>query len=118
MTSIKSIFEVTAVILKKDTDKPSMKWNFLTDLFSNDKISGIKDLEKEIRRHNFDDRIKGLGIKKFRQSFHLNNMDKLRFYRAEYGQGVRQLTVRNMSTKDNPSTMPLHVYTEGLKTQN
>lgn len=36
---------------------------------------------------------------------------EMRKWRAEYGQSVRQLTVRNKSTKDNPGTLPINCYT-------
>lgn len=35
----------------------------------------------------------------------------MRTWRAEHGQSVRQLTVRNLSTKDKPSTLQLNCYT-------
>ena len=38
--------------------------------------------------------------------------DKMREWRLEFGQSVRQKTIRNMSTKDNPGTLPLNVYLE------
>ncbi len=34
----------------------------------------------------------------------------MRVWRAEHGQSVRQLTVRNLSTKDKPGTLPLNCY--------
>ena len=35
----------------------------------------------------------------------------MRVWRAEHSQSVRQLTVRNLSTKDKPGTLPLNCYT-------
>ena len=35
---------------------------------------------------------------------------EMRIWKIENGQGVRQLTVRNMSTKDKPGTLPLNAY--------
>ena len=39
-----------------------------------------------------------------------SQLDDMRAWRAEYGQSVRQLTVRNFSTKDKPGTLPLNCY--------
>ena len=35
---------------------------------------------------------------------------EMRKLREEFGQSVRQVTVRNKSTKDNPSTLPINCY--------
>ncbi|CAB4044859.1 Hypothetical predicted protein, partial [Paramuricea clavata] len=35
---------------------------------------------------------------------------EMRKWRAEFGQSVRQVTVRNKSTKDNPGTLPINCY--------
>eukprot|EP00794_Sanderia_malayensis_P013719 gene13719-15149_t len=40
-----------------------------------------------------------------------SQLDEMRIWRAEHGQSVRQLTVRNLSTKDKPCTLPLNCYT-------
>ena len=37
---------------------------------------------------------------------------EMRKWREEYGQSVRQVTVRNKSTKDNPGTLPINCYVE------
>ena len=37
-------------------------------------------------------------------------LDEMRTWKAEYGQSVRQQTVRNMTTKDSPGTLPLNCY--------
>lgn len=37
-------------------------------------------------------------------------LDRMRQWRAEYGQSVPQKTVRNMTTKDNPGTLPINLY--------
>ena len=37
---------------------------------------------------------------------------EIRKWREEYGQSVRQVTVRNKSTKDNPGTLPINCYVE------
>ena len=34
----------------------------------------------------------------------------MRDWRIKYGQSVPQKTVRNMSTKDNPDTLPINLY--------
>ena len=39
-----------------------------------------------------------------------SQLDELRTWRAEYGQSVRQLSVRNMTTKDSTGTLPLNCY--------
>ena len=39
-----------------------------------------------------------------------NRVQKMRLWRALYGQSVPQKTVRNMSTKDNPGTLPINLY--------
>lgn len=39
-----------------------------------------------------------------------SQLDEMRIWRAEHGQSVRQLTVRNLSTKDKPGTLPLNCY--------
>ena len=36
----------------------------------------------------------------------------MRKWREEFGQSVRQVTVRNKSTKDNPGTLPINCYVE------
>ena len=36
---------------------------------------------------------------------------EMRKWRAEFGQSVRQVTVRNKGTKDNPGTLPINCYT-------
>lgn len=43
----------------------------------------------------------------------LHQVTKLNDWRAEYGQSVRQQTVRSMTTKDKPGTLPQYVY--GIK---
>lgn len=35
----------------------------------------------------------------------------MRNWRAMYGQSVPQKTVQNMTTKDNPGTLPINLYT-------
>ena len=35
---------------------------------------------------------------------------ELKDWRCEHGQSVRQLTVHNLSTKDNPGTLPINCY--------
>ena len=37
-------------------------------------------------------------------------LDEMRKWREEFGQSVRQVTVRNKSTKDNPGTLPINCY--------
>ena len=37
-------------------------------------------------------------------------MQEMRDWRIKHGQGVPQKTVRNMSTKDNPGTLPINLY--------
>ena len=37
-------------------------------------------------------------------------LNTLHSWRVEHGQSVRQMTVRNFSTKDKPGTLPLNVY--------
>lgn len=49
-----------------------------------------------------------------RVSLSTTQMDSLRQWRAEFGQSVRQVTVRNQSTKDKPGTLPMNVYTSQL----
>ena len=39
-----------------------------------------------------------------------SQLDKMRKWRAEFGQSVRQVTVRTKSTKDNPGTLPINCY--------
>ena len=39
---------------------------------------------------------------------------ELREWRQQYGQSVRQQTVRNMSTKDRPGTLPVNAYKEDV----
>ena len=38
-------------------------------------------------------------------------VSELRDWRCEHGQSVRQVTVRNLSTKDKPGTLPMNCYT-------
>eukprot|EP00794_Sanderia_malayensis_P021267 gene21267-23341_t len=42
-------------------------------------------------------------------------IEAMRNWRAEHGQSVPQKTVRNLSTKDNPGTLPVNLY-QGKKT--
>lgn len=37
-------------------------------------------------------------------------MAQMREWRQQYGQSVRQQSVRNMSTKDRPGTLPVNAY--------
>ena len=37
-------------------------------------------------------------------------VSEMRKWRAMYGQSVPQKTVRNMTTKDNPGTLPINLY--------
>ena len=37
-------------------------------------------------------------------------LDEMQRWREEFGQSVRQVTVRNKSTKDNPGTLPINCY--------
>ena len=46
------------------------------------------------------------------------NQRLLRDWRDNYGQPVRQVTVRNQSTKDNVGTLPLYSYTKPQPTPN
>ena len=45
-------------------------------------------------------------------------IELMRDWRMKYGQSVRipQKTVRNMSTKDNPGTLPINLYAHGEPT--
>jgi len=40
----------------------------------------------------------------------ISEMDSLHNWRVEFGQSVRQVTVRNLSTKDKPGTLPINIY--------
>ncbi|VDI39502.1 Hypothetical predicted protein [Mytilus galloprovincialis] len=42
-----------------------------------------------------------------------DQMSKLRCWRSEFGQSVRQNTVRGLTTKDKPGTLPLTCYEKG-----
>ena len=37
-----------------------------------------------------------------------SQLDEMRTWRAEYGQSVRQVTVRNITTKDSAGTLPIN----------
>ncbi|CAB3999836.1 Hypothetical predicted protein [Paramuricea clavata] len=39
-----------------------------------------------------------------------SQVQQMRDWRMQYGQSVPQNTVRNMSTKDNPGTLPINLY--------
>ncbi|CAB3999570.1 Hypothetical predicted protein [Paramuricea clavata] len=41
-----------------------------------------------------------------------SQVQQIRDWRMKYGQSVPQNTVRNMSTKDNPGTLPINVYAQ------
>ena len=41
-----------------------------------------------------------------------SQMQQMRDWRMKYGQSVPQNTVRNMSTKDNPGTLPINLYAQ------
>lgn len=43
-------------------------------------------------------------------------LDELKEFQSKYGQAVRQKTVRDFSTKDNPGTLPVYVYEKDLQT--
>eukprot|EP00794_Sanderia_malayensis_P015627 gene15627-17205_t len=51
------------------------------------------------------------------KTVHLSNekIEAMRNWRAEHGQSVHQKTVTNLSTKDNPGTLPVNLY-QGKKT--
>ncbi len=43
-------------------------------------------------------------------------MEQMRDWRIKYGQSVPQKTVQNMSTKDNPGTLPINLYAHAQPT--
>ena len=93
-----TIVPVTGAIYSNGQEKPSSRWSFEIGL----NLTEDKFLSTVLKRLE-----KGYGIK---DKLSEKQVSEMRNWRAMHGQKVPQKTVRNMTTKDNPGTLPINLY--------